>query len=132
MTDLTTIIDTHLAGYGEPDATRRLERLTAVWAPDGTLVVPPIDGTGPAGIAAVVDALLGQYPGHRFERTTAVDAHHDLARYGWALVEPDGSAVLTGLDITVGADGRLTSIVGLLGDLPACGRAADPDAEEGA
>jgi hypothetical protein len=91
MTDHATTVDTHLAGYCEPDANWRAELLGRVWADDGVLLDPPLEGTGPAGIAALVDAVLAHYPNHRFERTTELDAHHDRARYGWALVAPDGT-----------------------------------------
>lgn len=121
MSDLTTTIDAHLAGYCEPDLEARRALLAEAWAPDGRLVDPPLEATG---IAALVDAVLGHYPGHRFTRTSAVDAHHDVARYEWALVAPDGSTTLTGLDVaTVGPDGRLTGVVGFFGPLPEEGAA---------
>ena len=119
-TDLTATIDTHLAGYAEPDATKRLELLASVWAADGTLLDPPFDATGPEAIAGLVDAVLQHYPDHHFERTTGIDAHHDMARYGWALVAPDGAVAVAGVDIAqVGSDGRLVRIVGFFGDPPA-------------
>ena len=120
ITDLAATVDTHLAGYCEPDRAKRTELLTSVWAADGTLIDPPFDGTGPAAIADMVDAVLQHYPGHRFERTTAVDAHHEFARYGWALVAADGTPAVQGYDIVqLDGDGKLARIVGFFGDLPA-------------
>lgn len=120
-TNIDTIVrtvDTHLAGYCEPDPERRAELLASVWAPDGEVIDPPIDGRGHAGIATVVDVLLEHYPGHGFTRTTDVDAHHDYARYGWALVAPDGTPAVTGTDIAqLDRGGKLTRIVGFFGDL---------------
>lgn len=119
MTDHTTTIDTHLAGYCEPDATRRLELLSGVWADDGELLDPPFDGTGPDAIAGLVDAVLTHYPEHRFERTTGVDAHHAFARYGWALVAPDGAVAVAGVDVAqLDDEGKLVRVVGFFGDLP--------------
>ena len=84
------------------------------------MIDPPFDGTGPAAIADMVDAVLQHYPGHRFERTTAVDAHHEFARYGWALVAADGTPAVQGYDIVqLDGDGKLARIVGFFGDLPA-------------
>lgn len=37
MSDLATTIDTHLAGYCEPDPARRAELLGSVWSPPGRL-----------------------------------------------------------------------------------------------
>jgi hypothetical protein len=117
QTTLHDTIDTHLRAYAEPDPTLRADLIGQVWAADGRLFDPPFDGTGPAAITALGDVLLQHYPAHRFERTTAVDEHHGFARYGWALIGPDGAAAVTGTDIaTVGDDGRLAQVVGFFGD----------------
>ncbi len=115
---LARIIDAHLAAYCEPDAGRRATLVASAWQPDGSLLDPPFDGTGHADIAAMTDVVLGHYPGHRFVRTTAVDTHHGVARYGWRLVGPDGSIAVAGLDVAeVAADGRLARVVGFFGPL---------------
>jgi hypothetical protein len=116
MADLETLIDTHLAGYCEADPEQRRTLLTAAWDADGALIDPPMEATGPDGIAGLVDVVLQHYPGHRFVRTTAVDAHHDHARYGWALVAPDGTAAVTGTDVVTVNDGKLAQIVGFFGE----------------
>ncbi len=118
--DITTIIDTHLAAYCEPDPAARASLVGAAWAAEGSLIDPPLDGSGHAGIAALTDIVLQHYPGHTFRRTTAVDAHHTFARYGWALLAADGSVTLTGTDVAdLAEDGRLTRIVGFFGELAA-------------
>jgi hypothetical protein len=118
--DLTTTIDTYLEAYGEPDDARRAELVAAVWAEDGTLVDPPLDGSGHDGIAGMGAALQGLYPGHTFRRTSGIDAHHGVARYGWELVDPNGAAVLAGVDVArVDGRGKLANVTGFFGDLPA-------------
>ncbi|MGZ4678226.1 MAG: nuclear transport factor 2 family protein [Acidimicrobiia bacterium] len=117
LVDLQSTVDRHLAGYCETDPARRRELLDGAWHPTGTLVDPPFDATGPAEIAALVDAVLGHYPDHRFRRTSTIDAHHDHARYGWELVGPDGAVAVTGTDfLTLDDAGRITGIVGFFGD----------------
>ena len=112
------IVDAHLAGYCEADATRRAALLAGAWDPQGRLVDPPMEATGPDAIAGLTDVVLQHYPAHTFRRTTVVDQHHEFARYGWALVGPDGAVAVTGIDVVrVGADGRLAGIVGFFGDL---------------
>jgi hypothetical protein len=116
--DLTASVDAWLTAYGNPDAEARAAAIARHWAPEGELVDPPVSGSGHAGVAEVAAAVQGRFPGHTFHRTTAVDAHHDVARYGWELRGPDGTAVLSGLDVVVLADdGRFRRVAGFFGDL---------------
>jgi hypothetical protein len=118
MSDLTTTIDTHLAAYGEPDPTKRADLVRQVWATDGQLLDPPLEGAGHDGIAALGDIVQAHYAGHTFRRTSAVDAHHGFARYSWDLVTPSGAVAISGLDVVqVDDDGRLVRIVGFFGPL---------------
>ena len=115
---LTRTIDTYLDAYGEADATRREGLIAEVWATDGRLLDPPLDGEGHAGISALTDVVHAHFPGHTFRRTTAVDSHHDVARYGWELVAPDGAVAMAGLDVAeFGADGKIVRVLGFFGDL---------------
>ena len=119
MHELTDVIDSHLAGYAEPDPARRRDLLSAAWTEDGVLLDPPLEGAGLDAIVGCGDAVVTHYPGHRFVRTTGIDEHHGVARYGWDLRNPDGVTVLAGVDIAeIGPDGRLTRIVGFFGPLP--------------
>lgn len=117
---LTDIVDAHLAGYCEPDRATRSELLAAAWSPTGTLIDPPLEGTGVDAIADLADAVLTHYPNHRFVRTSEVDAHHAFGRYTWKLVGPDGTPAVTGTDVAeFDDDGKLVRIVGFFGDLTA-------------
>jgi hypothetical protein len=117
-TDLTALVDTHLAAYCEPDPAKRATLVAEVWSAHGRLVDPPFDGAGHDGIAAMADTVLTHYAGHRFERTTPVDEHHGHARYGWALVAPDGTPAVTGTDfVELAPDGTIRCIIGFFGDL---------------
>jgi hypothetical protein len=117
MTELSATIDTYLAAYGETDPTRRAELIARSWAADGRLIDPPLDAAGHDGIAGMFAAVQSQFPGHTFRRSTEIDAHHDVARYGWQLVAEDGSVTLAGTDIAeVDADGRLVRVTGFFGE----------------
>jgi len=114
------LIDRHLEAYGQPDADLRDPVVAAIWNETGRLVDPPIDGTGHEGISGLAAVVAQHYPGHRFVRTTAIDRHHEFARYGWSLCDATGAEVITGLDVvTVGPDGRLLQVVGFFGPLAA-------------
>ncbi|HZY18811.1 MAG TPA: nuclear transport factor 2 family protein [Ramlibacter sp.] len=114
------LVDAHLAACCEPDAARRGEAVRRLWHPEGRLVDPPLAAFGHAGIADQAGTLLAQCPGHRFVRTTAVDRHHEFARYGWSLVDPAGRQVLEGVDVLqLDVDGRIARVVGFFGAQPA-------------
>ena len=116
----TAVADRHLAAYGEPDPIRRRALLEAAWTPDGALVDPPLDpATGHDQLDDLFATVQAHYPDHRFRRTTAVDVHHEVGRYGWELVGPDDAVVFGGVDVVDFApDGRLARVVGFVGDLP--------------
>jgi SnoaL-like domain len=122
MTDLTSTVDTYLSAYGEPDAARRAELISQVWADDGRLVDPPLAAEGHDGISDMAAAVQRQFAGHRFRRVSGIDAHHDRFRFAWELVGPDGTVAVSGIDIgELAEDGRLRRITGFFGDLPSRG-----------
>lgn len=119
MSDITAVVDNHLAGYCEPDPIKRDKYIATAWADSGSLIDPPFDGTGRVAIAAMTDVVLTHYAGHTFRRTTAIDTHHNVGRYGWALVGPDGNAAVAGTDFfEVDDAGQLVRVVGFFGDPP--------------
>ena len=120
MTDVTTTIDTYLSAWNETDAGRRSTLIEQVWADDGRLIDPPLEGVGHTGISEMAEARHEHCPGHSFRRVSGIDAHHDQVRFAWELVGPDGVVALAGLDTgELGEDGRLRRIAGFFGDLPA-------------
>jgi hypothetical protein len=123
MTETATLevtIDTNLEAYLEPDDERRTSLIKDVWATDGHLFDPPLDAKGHDAINEMFVTVQGMFGGHRFRRTTGIDTHHGIARYGWELVAPDGSVALAGMDVAVvDQEGKLTRIAGFFGELPA-------------
>jgi len=115
---ITAAVDTHLAAYGEPDPARRRRLVEETWAASGELIDPPIGGAGHDGIDGVFAAVQSHFPGHTFRRTTDVDTHHGVARYGWQLVGADGTVALAGMDVAdLDAEGLLVRVTGFFGDL---------------
>jgi hypothetical protein len=118
VSDVTTTIDTYLAMWNEPDATRRLEHIRRAWAEDGHYVDPALEADGHEGLDDMVAGVHVQFPGHRFRRTSGIDAHHDEVRFAWELVAPDGTITVAGVDVgTLASDGRLSRITGFFGPL---------------
>ena len=118
VTSTEVTIDRYLSMWNEPDAGARAEQVYAVVTDDARLVDPLIDATGPDRVAVAIGELRAQMPGHSLTRTTAVDAHHDQARFGWTVKAPDGSVAVAGIDVvTFAADGRIQSAIGFFGEL---------------
>lgn len=104
---------------GEKDALAKA--VAAAWTADGSYTDPLADVHGHQQIAAVIAAAHEQFPGFAFRLLGAVDGHHDIARFGWELVnEADGSAPVAGFDvITLDDEGRIKQVLGFLDRVPA-------------
>jgi len=120
MSNSTTfLIDSYLTAYGESDKTTRSEVVRRIWAEDGQLVDPPLTAQGHTQIINQTDALLSQFPGHRFMRSSGIDTHHGWSRYGWQLLDIAGQVALEGCDFAqVDDNGKLTRFVEFFGPLP--------------
>jgi hypothetical protein len=127
MTDTTTtpetataVVDAYIAMWNEEDPAARAALIAEAWTDDAEYLDPLLEASGPAGLSEMVATVHQHYPGHRFRRLTGVDVHHDRIRFGWDLVAPDGAVFVAGVDVgTLAADGRLRTITGFFGDLPA-------------
>lgn len=120
MTDFTDLVDCYIAMWNETDAKRRREIIARIWTDHARYVDPLMSGDGPAGIDAMVQGVQQRFPGHKFRRTSDVDAHNHCVRFGWELGQAAGAAPLVaGVDFgVVAADGRLVSITGFLDQVP--------------
>ena len=119
MTDATALIDRYVAAWNETDPERRRALIAETWTEDAGYLDPLMAGEGHAGIDAMIAGVQDHFPGHRFRRTGAVDAHHDRVRFGWELGPEGGPALAGGLDVGVLDGDRLRSITGFLDVAPA-------------
>jgi len=118
MNDITTTVDTYLAMWNETDAARRGDDIERAWAGDGSYIDPQLEARGHAALSQMVAAVHARFPGYRFRRVSGIDTHHNVVRFAWELVSPDGPVAVAGLDVGVlTPDGRLQSITGFFGDL---------------
>ncbi len=114
------VLDTYLAMWNQTDVDQRAELIAAAWIEGGHYSDPLLEAKGRTELSAMVEGLQAQFPNHTFTRTSGVDVHHGLARFGWQLAGPDGTVVIAGIDIAALAeDGRIARIAGFFGDVPA-------------
>ncbi len=117
--DVTRLIDTYCAAWNEADAARRAALLAEVWARGATYTDPTVHATGADELSAHIGGVQRARPGARIVRTSAVDAHHGVARFAWRLVQADGTALPEGLDFAVlnPEQTAIERIVGFFGPL---------------
>lgn len=115
-----TTVDTYLAAWNETDPARRAALVEQAWAPDARYEDPMLEAAGHDGISEMVADVQAAYPGHTFRRTSGIDGHHDVVRFGWELTAADGSVFVAGVDMgELAPDGRFRRMIGFFGELPA-------------
>jgi hypothetical protein len=120
MSTVTALIDRYIAMWNETDGKRRRDLIAQVWTENGSYLDPVLQAEGHAGIDAMVQGVHERFPGHRFRRTSDVDAHHDRVRFSWELGPESGPAIVKGVDFGVVAHGeRLQAVTGFFDQAPA-------------
>ena len=112
------LIDAYCAAWNEPDPAARTDRLSAVLTETARYTDPRADTVGAAALSAHIETVRAARPGSRVLRSTAVDQHHGLARFGFRVVSAGGADLLSGLDVVeLTTDGRIARIAGFFGAL---------------
>ena len=117
--DQATIVDRYFSAWNERDALARAEAVANAFTDDARYCDPLADVTGHAAIASMMGALQDQHAGLSLRVSSAIDAHHDLLRFGWEAVDAEGNVTVAGIDIAkVSDDGRVRSLHGFFGETP--------------
>ncbi|WP_078894347.1 nuclear transport factor 2 family protein [Streptomyces sp. CT34] len=110
----------YIDAWNATEEGERAEAVAAAFTGDATYTDPLADVAGHEGLAAAIAGAHQQFPGFAFRLLGAVDGHHDIARFGWELVAPDGAAPVAGFDVVrLAEDGRIRSVLGFLDRVPA-------------
>ena len=113
MTDPRIVATLYLASWNASAAER--PAAMAQWAPEATYRDPLMAGEGRDGIAAMMDAAVAQFPGHRFALAGVPDGHGPFVRFSWTLAPEAGVAVGRGTDVVrLDGDGRIAEVIGFL------------------
>ncbi|MFE2485169.1 nuclear transport factor 2 family protein [Streptomyces mirabilis] len=110
----------YFEAWNATDRDALAKAVAAAWSTDGSYTDPLAEVHGHEGIAAVIAAAHEQFPGFSFRPAGPVDGHHDIARFGWELVNAaDGTAPVAGFDvITLDGEDRIRSVHGFLDRVP--------------
>jgi hypothetical protein len=119
--DLAATIAGYFDCWNATDETARATAIERTWATNATSTDPMASVQGHAGIAEMMVGVGVMYPGHTFRQIGTLDAHHNLVRWGWEMIDPEGSRVIDGIDVALfDESGRLTNLAGFFGaDMPA-------------
>ncbi|WP_305094569.1 nuclear transport factor 2 family protein [Prescottella sp. R16] len=119
MNDLDTTIRNYLDTWNETDSGKRAALVEDLWARDGRYVDPMGSAEGPAAVSALIGAVQEQFEGMRFELAGDIDAHHDQARFTWALGPVGAEPLVIGFDVLeCDPDGRVRTVLGFLDKVP--------------
>ncbi len=116
LAETKNVADRYIAVWNEPDAESRRQAVAALWTEDGTYTDPLAVVEGHEALAAMIIGVREQFPGLVLRLLGDIDAHHDVARFGWELVpEGGGESLVVGFDVAVvAAYGRLRNVYGFL------------------
>jgi ketosteroid isomerase-like protein len=114
MNEVTTLADRYIAAWNEADAQARLALVAQTYTEDATYLDPLMTGDGHEGIATMIGAAQGQFPGCRFRRTGDVQEHHGRVRFTWELFPEGGPPLAKGTDIAILENGRFRDVLGFL------------------
>jgi SnoaL-like domain len=135
----TTNVEATVERYFEAWNATSGERPTAaqaVFTPDSYYCDGASEAAGLEAIVAMMDAVANQFPGSSLRRISAIDSHHEQARFAWTLEGADGATVVDGIDaMRLTPDGRIASTLGFFGvGLPTeqAGRPGPDDDDNGA
>jgi hypothetical protein len=112
----------YFAAWNEPDAGERRRLLERSVTDDAELLDPTGRWQGIDGFVERIGRYHSAAPGSKVVPASGVDAHNDVARYTWSIVDEEGAHLMEGLDVAERLeDGRLRRILMFHGQLPAGG-----------
>ncbi len=119
MNDFEALIERYLGTWNETDTDKRAALVADLWARDGRYVDPIGSAEGPAAVSALIGSVQQQFDGMRFELVGAIDAHHDQARFTWALGPADAEPLAIGFDVLErDPAGKVRTVLGFLDKVP--------------
>ncbi len=120
MSDFDSLIQRYITVWNETDTAARRRSVEQVWAPDARYIDPLVVAQGHDAIDATIHAVQTQFPDLVMRLAGPVDAHHDHARFTWALGPPNGEPLVIGFDVVErDRNGQLALVLGFLDKVPA-------------
>jgi hypothetical protein len=113
-------LTTYFAAWNEPDVDQRRRLLERCVTDDAQLIDPTGWRNGLDGLVERIGRYQATAPGTKVVPASGVDAHNDVARYEWKIIDAQNRHVMEGLDVAERKDDRrLQRILMFHGPLPA-------------
>jgi hypothetical protein len=116
-----SVLTDYFSAWNETDAGKRERLLQRALSAGAELIDPLGRWQGVAGISERIARYHESAPATKVVPGSGVDAHNDVERYAWKIVDPDGNDLMHGLDVTqrdsAGRLHRITMFHGLLAAL---------------
>jgi hypothetical protein len=111
-------IERYCQAWNELDKEKRLAILKEIATLNVRYIDPTVEISGLEALNAHIDVILSRYPNSIIVRTTEIDRHHDVARFGWKKVLSDGSSFADSIDLVeFDSNQAISRIVGFFGPL---------------
>jgi hypothetical protein len=110
LSDTRELVDRYLRMWKEVDPAARQKAISELWADDASYVHPVISVCGHTDIGAMVKLARWYLTGYVLHVVGSIQAHHNVARFGWRAVRLEGrrESSVTGSTVLVAReDGRL-------------------------
>ena len=118
-TDPVAAVEAYIRPWNIVDATERAAALEGAVTADVRFVDPLSDITGSAALDQVIAGVQAQFQGMELWLHGGVDAHHDIARFQWAIGPAGGEPIVIGFDtVTFADDGRVRTVSGFFDKIP--------------
>ncbi|PZP45573.1 MAG: hypothetical protein DI598_13075 [Pseudopedobacter saltans] len=104
--EMNSLVQKHLTIWNEKDATKRLELMKNVYAPNIEIVDSHLVAIGYEKINAFINMLQEKNPQGGFTPIKPVDINHNIARIFWENGTPENPAIVTGMDLLVFEQGK--------------------------
>jgi hypothetical protein len=102
----------YFAAWNETDAAERERLLQRSLSVDAELVDPTGRWRGVDGVSERIARYHAAAPATKVVPGSGVDAHNDVERYAWKIIDPAGNDVMKGIDVAErDPDGRLRRIL---------------------
>ena len=112
-------IDAYVDAWNTHDSETSRRLVEQAMTEDALMAYPRFEARGWDGISELITTYRQQSPGYSIELTSNVEEHHGWVRFGWRMLDADGSVLGEGEDVgELDDDGRFVRVLGFLNPLP--------------